>query len=68
MQHFNILSIIHTAISYQLYFDAIKIIISLDMTSKVFNFDLVLVGAGVFGLSTSIFLATHYPHIKFALV
>ena len=46
----------------------LKIIISLDMANKVFNFDYVVVGAGVFGLSTSIFLATHYPQIKFALV
>lgn len=39
-----------------------------DMKNTVYDFDLVVVGAGVFGLSTSIFLATHYPHIKFALV
>lgn len=38
------------------------------MSKRVLEFDLIVVGAGVFGLSTSIFLATHYPHIKFALV
>lgn len=32
------------------------------------SFDLVVVGTGVFGLSTAVFLCTHYPHIKFALL
>lgn len=32
------------------------------------EFDLIVVGAGVFGTSTALFLATHYPQLKFALV
>lgn len=32
------------------------------------SFDLVVVGTGVFGLSTAVFLCTHYPLIKFALL
>lgn len=32
------------------------------------SFDLVVVGTGVFGLSTAVFLCTQYPSIKFALL
>jgi len=32
------------------------------------EFDLVVVGAGVFGISTALFIATHYPQLKFALL
>lgn len=32
------------------------------------SYDFIVVGGGVFGLSTCIYLAIHYPKIKFALV
>jgi glycine/D-amino acid oxidase-like deaminating enzyme len=32
------------------------------------SYDMVVVGGGVFGVSTAIYLAIHYPKIKFALV
>jgi len=32
------------------------------------SYDLVVVGAGVFGLSTAAFLATHYPQLRIALI
>lgn len=32
------------------------------------NFDLVVVGAGVHGLSTCLYLAMKYPKLKFALI
>jgi len=32
------------------------------------KFDLVVVGAGVHGLSTCLYLAMKYPKIKFALI
>lgn len=32
------------------------------------NYDFIIVGGGVFGLSTAAFLILHYPKIKFALV
>lgn len=30
--------------------------------------DLIVVGAGVFGLSTCMYIAMHYPQLKFALI
>jgi len=38
------------------------------MDSQSKDFDLVVVGAGVFGLSTCIYIAMHHPQLKFALV
>lgn len=38
------------------------------MSSDQHNYDLIVVGAGVYGLSTTLFLATHYPTLKVALV
>ena len=32
------------------------------------RFDLVVVGAGVFGLSTCVYLSMHYPKLRFALI
>jgi glycine/D-amino acid oxidase-like deaminating enzyme len=33
-----------------------------------FAFDIVVVGAGVFGISTSLFLSLHYPQLRIALL